>query len=82
MLTQVPHPAAAERVATTWDPGRAAAMARHGVRVEEELSLDTLLTDLACPGSQASRCERLGRERGSKGSLPITHKWMINFIYA
>jgi len=33
-------------VPTPWDPGLAAAMARHGVRVEEELSLDTLLADL------------------------------------
>ena len=38
---------AGEPVATPWDPGLAAAMARHGVRVEEELSLDTLLADLA-----------------------------------
>jgi uncharacterized protein (TIGR02679 family) len=38
---------ASEPVATPWDPGLAAAMARHGVRVEEELSLDTLLADLA-----------------------------------
>ena len=37
---------AGEPVATPWDPGLAAAMARHGVRVEEELSLDTLLADL------------------------------------
>jgi len=34
-------------VATPWDPGLAAAMARRGVRIEEELSLDNLLTDLA-----------------------------------
>jgi uncharacterized protein (TIGR02679 family) len=38
---------AGEPVATPWDPGLAAAMARHDVRIEEELSLDTLLTDLA-----------------------------------
>jgi uncharacterized protein (TIGR02679 family) len=38
---------AGEPVATPWDPGLAAAMARHGVRIEEELSLDTLLADLA-----------------------------------
>jgi uncharacterized protein (TIGR02679 family) len=38
---------AGEPVATPWDPGLAAAMARHGVRVEEELSLDALLADLA-----------------------------------
>jgi uncharacterized protein (TIGR02679 family) len=37
---------AGEPVATPWDPGLAAAMARHAVRVEEELSLDTLLADL------------------------------------
>jgi uncharacterized protein (TIGR02679 family) len=33
-------------VPTPWDPGLAAAMARHDVRIEEELSLDTLLADL------------------------------------
>jgi hypothetical protein len=38
---------AGEPVATPWDPGLAAAMARHAVRIEEELSLDTLLADLA-----------------------------------
>ena len=38
---------AGEPVATPWDPGLAAAMARHGVRIEEELSLDALLADLA-----------------------------------
>ena len=37
---------AGEPVATPWDPGLAAAMARHDIRVEEELSLDTLLADL------------------------------------
>jgi uncharacterized protein (TIGR02679 family) len=37
---------AGEPVATLWDPGLAAAMARHDVRIEEELSLDTLLADL------------------------------------
>ena len=36
-----------EPAATPWDPGLAAAMARHGVRAEEELSLDLLLADLA-----------------------------------
>jgi uncharacterized protein (TIGR02679 family) len=36
-----------ELVATPWDPGLATAMARHDVRVEEELSLDALLADLA-----------------------------------
>jgi uncharacterized protein (TIGR02679 family) len=36
-----------EPVATPWDPGLAVAMARHAVRIEEELSLDTLLADLA-----------------------------------
>jgi uncharacterized protein (TIGR02679 family) len=34
-------------VPTPWDPGLAAAMAHHNVRIEEELSLDTLLADLA-----------------------------------
>jgi len=34
-------------VATPWDPGLAAAMACHDVRIEEELSLDALLADLA-----------------------------------
>ncbi len=38
---------AGEPVAAPWDPGLAAAMARHDVRIEEELSLDTLLADLA-----------------------------------
>jgi uncharacterized protein (TIGR02679 family) len=38
---------AGEPVATPWDPGLAEAMARHDVRVEEELSLDDLLADLA-----------------------------------
>ncbi|MFE1286845.1 TIGR02679 family protein [Streptomyces sp. NPDC058751] len=32
--------------ATPWDPGLAAAMAEHGVRVEEESVLDALLSDL------------------------------------
>jgi len=40
-----------EPVPTPWDPGLAIAMARHDVRVEEELSLDILLADLAQPGS-------------------------------
>ena len=38
---------AGDPVATPWDPGLADAMARHDVRVEEELSLDALLADLA-----------------------------------
>jgi uncharacterized protein (TIGR02679 family) len=38
---------AGEPVATPWDPGLAAAMTRHDVRIEEELFLDTLLADLA-----------------------------------
>ena len=37
---------AGEPVATPWDPSLAPAMARRDVRVEEELSLDTLLGDL------------------------------------
>lgn len=37
---------AGEPVATPWDPGLAAAMARRGLRIEEELSLDILLADL------------------------------------
>ena len=36
-----------ELVPTPWDPGLAAAMARRNVRIEEELSLDTVLADLA-----------------------------------
>jgi uncharacterized protein (TIGR02679 family) len=36
-----------EPAATPWDPGLADAMARRGVRVEEELSLDALLADLS-----------------------------------
>jgi uncharacterized protein (TIGR02679 family) len=42
---------AGEPVSTPWDPALATAMARHDVRVEEELSLDILLADLACPGA-------------------------------
>lgn len=38
---------AGEPAATPWDPGLAAAMTRLGVRLEEELSLDLLLADLA-----------------------------------
>jgi uncharacterized protein (TIGR02679 family) len=38
---------AGDPVPTPWDPGLAAAMARHDIRIEEELSLDTLLADLA-----------------------------------
>jgi uncharacterized protein (TIGR02679 family) len=38
---------AGEPVATPWDPGLAVAMARRDVRIEEELTLDSLLTDLA-----------------------------------
>ena len=38
---------AGDPVATPWDPGLADAMARHDVRVEEEISLDSLLADLA-----------------------------------
>ena len=36
-----------EPVAAPWDPGLATAMARRGIRLEEELTLDVLLTDLA-----------------------------------
>jgi uncharacterized protein (TIGR02679 family) len=36
-----------EPTATPWDPGLADAMARRGVRVEEELALDALLADLS-----------------------------------
>jgi uncharacterized protein (TIGR02679 family) len=38
---------AGEPVVASWDPGLATAMARHGLRVEEELTLDVLLADLA-----------------------------------
>ena len=38
---------AGDPVATPWDPGLADAMARRDVRVEEEISLDALLADLA-----------------------------------
>ena len=38
---------AGDPVPTPWDPGLASAMARHDVRIEEELSLDSLLADLA-----------------------------------
>ena len=37
----------ASRSRPPWDPGLAAAMACHDVRIEEELSLDTLLANLA-----------------------------------
>lgn len=40
---------AGEPVSTPWDPDLATAMARHDVRVEEELSLDLLLADLTRP---------------------------------
>ena len=40
-------PLPGEPVATSWDPALAAAMARRGVRIEEELHLDILLEDLA-----------------------------------
>jgi hypothetical protein len=33
-------------VATPWDPSLADAMARRDLRIEEELSLDTLIADL------------------------------------
>ena len=38
---------AGEPVTTPWDPDLAAVMTRHDVRIEEELSLDALLADLA-----------------------------------
>jgi uncharacterized protein (TIGR02679 family) len=44
-----------EQVTTPWDPGLAAAMARRAVRIEEELTLDSLLTDLAAPDSPVPR---------------------------
>jgi uncharacterized protein (TIGR02679 family) len=40
---------AGEPMSTPWDPDLATAMARHDVRVEEELSLDLLLADLTRP---------------------------------
>jgi len=55
MMMMDVHPAArparltGEPVATPWDSGLATAMARHDVRIEEELFLDTLLADLASP---------------------------------
>jgi uncharacterized protein (TIGR02679 family) len=39
-----------EPLATPWDPGLMAAMARRDVRVEEELSLDVMLADLGRGG--------------------------------
>jgi uncharacterized protein (TIGR02679 family) len=36
-----------ESVATPWDPDLANVMVRHGLRIEEELCLDTLLADLS-----------------------------------
>jgi uncharacterized protein (TIGR02679 family) len=38
---------AGEPVATPWDPELAAAMRRHNIRIEEELTLDALLQDLS-----------------------------------
>ena len=38
---------AGEQAATPWDPGLASAMSDHNVRIEEELTLDTLLRDLS-----------------------------------
>jgi uncharacterized protein (TIGR02679 family) len=38
---------AGEPVATPWDPDLAAVMTRHDVRIEEELFIDALLSDLA-----------------------------------
>lgn len=40
-------PLPGEPVATPWDPELAAAMRRRGIRIEEELTLDTLLQDLS-----------------------------------
>ena len=36
-----------ESAATPWDPELAAAMRRHNLRIEEELTLDALLQDLS-----------------------------------
>jgi uncharacterized protein (TIGR02679 family) len=47
-----------EPVAAPWDPGLATAMARRGIRLEEELTLDVLLADLA-----ELRAEQLPRRR-------------------
>ncbi|HEY1620732.1 MAG TPA: TIGR02679 family protein [Streptosporangiaceae bacterium] len=44
-LSLAPLPGAP--AATPWDPELAASMRRHGVRVEEELTIDALLQDLA-----------------------------------
>jgi len=49
---------AGEPVATPWDPGLAAAMARHDVRIEEELSLDILLADLASSSTSGTSSPR------------------------
>jgi hypothetical protein len=37
-------------VPTPWDPALAAALAARALRIEEELTLDTLLADLQAPG--------------------------------
>jgi uncharacterized protein (TIGR02679 family) len=42
---------AGEPVPAPWDPGLATAMARRGIRLEEELTLDLLLADLARAGA-------------------------------
>lgn len=47
-VTARPAPLSGDAVATPWDPGMSAAMARRGQRIEEELCLDTLLADLRC----------------------------------
>jgi uncharacterized protein (TIGR02679 family) len=43
---------AGEPVAAPWDPGLATAMARRGIRLEEELTLDALLADMRCAPSR------------------------------
>jgi uncharacterized protein (TIGR02679 family) len=45
-VTARPSRLSGDAAATPWDPGLAAAMTRYGQRIEEELSLDTLLADL------------------------------------
>ncbi|HTU74329.1 MAG TPA: TIGR02679 family protein [Trebonia sp.] len=68
---------AGEPVATPWDPGLATAMTRRGTRLEEELTLDVLLADLAelhlgsptassSPAAGCSRSGSRGRARRSR----------------
>jgi uncharacterized protein (TIGR02679 family) len=73
--TQLP-PLSSEQVATPWDPDLAAAMARRNLRIEEELTLDTLLADLAeLRANDPSRGPGRGRPWGV-----ATAPWMLHSV--